>query len=416
MNLWDRFRQLYLLPEVLGISIRRELGTYTYTVCHIQRQQGQIASTYLSHGDGLPPLLTELEKYAKVPIALHIEGRGILMKEYLGTGIDEDRLPEMLPSYTSEDYHYASLEGETKTWVAFVQRSVIDEISEQLAPIQTRWCALYIGPFVLDALLPLLSPSENEPNRYELGRHLIYTTEDFTWSDYQYRGELTASKLIKVDGSGIQERYIAAYAVALNTLLLSTVDNSYALPIKSRIQCLHRIHDEHRFKINMVVTLVITFLVLLANMLILHSYEEKIEDLQSTHLALESSQIDIATLRQSVSYNDSLLHELGWSEINTKAFVLDQLGHALAGHEGLTIREIRINLPTKKQDDSELSRQSYVGISGVCDRMEALTQWISSLRQLNWVKSAELEQFTTDKESSSDEKSFYITIVPKPRD
>ncbi|WP_437921176.1 hypothetical protein [Sphingobacterium sp. LRF_L2] len=412
--MWNKVEELYGIREAIGLSCVIGVHGASYAACRLKREKDDIDILERKTFDAKEGLIRYLKTNKQLPVALHLQGRGILLKEMpvLEQIRQEDILP-VFPNYREGEYVFSYFAGRQKGWLALVRGTMLSELlsffwEEDLALVQ-----LYIGPFVADNILDQLN-SYNEHFSFD-GHHIVRSVEEKIWESYRYSAEERAAFTLKVQDTAIAEDYVQAYAAAFSLLMhrfLTRLDVDYPL-VNDRLE---EFRQQRKFKVNGLGLLLFFFVLLLINTVVYTHYSSAYEAMDSQHKENFSNANELEKLSEKAETNDSLLVALGWNGGLHKSWILNQLAGSLQGHQGVAWQSLSINPIASRRTGTtmgETDNRYKIQLTGTCETLNQLEGWTRNLSHQVWLSSVEISKFLDQNKPNSTLKDFVVTIVYK---
>src|SRR3546814_17368441 len=105
-----------------------------------------------------------------VPVAISINGKGIIHRMLPEDGVDENGLKTVLPNAKAEDFYVQQTEWEGATWLSVARREVVDKIVEQVEQLGVAVVCVALGPLATLLFTNYLAGGQAD-DAILLGRH-----------------------------------------------------------------------------------------------------------------------------------------------------------------------------------------------------------------------------------------------------
>jgi|GEM_PF-364847 len=409
-------RALYRIRKVIGISCTYTAAGAQYSICCLRQQGEKVDIVEHRHFERIDDVMTYCGQHADHSVSLHIQGKGILLKQVdnaLGNAWDERYLYDVFPNFSPDHYYYTVMHGEGLFWISIVQQQRVDELLTDFAQQAIPIVQLFVGPFVLSAILPQINLYEQH---YIFAGHAIRTTEEGEWVNYSYDEVQNQAKFsLKVADRPIQQMDIEAYATAFNTLLYGYVED-YALPVSQTRHNLEESMAKIRFKNNGLLLLGMTFLLLLVSMGMYQYYYQHNEQLRLSTMRQQDNVQDTEKRIQSMAKKEQLLVDLGWNGGVPKAWLLDQIALSLHAHKGIALTDVQINPAPERRRGGTATQQivdnrQKIRLQGHCVSLDGLNAWVRQLSNLGWVQRVQITRFTPSELYGDDSQVFTLDMT-----
>ncbi|PRD44967.1 hypothetical protein [Sphingobacterium haloxyli] len=406
-----RLEEWYAVKEVIGISCTLGSDETLFNICRLRRQGDSIDIIEQKPDVDKGELLRYMEGKKSLPISLHIQGRGILIKELDATEtLSVDQIRAVFPNYSEEAYVHSYLTGTERTWLALMRKELLEEMLESFWDSGLDVARVFIGPAVAANVLDQLNGYSG--NYLFDGHYIQRDNETKQWQSYRYEMGLKATYAIKVQGADIPERAVMAYAAAFSLLMHNFVADLHidVAIVNDRFDDLLQ---KLRFKTNGIVLLIVLFVLLIINTVMYMYYQDKYEALNYQTKENFSNASELEKLSTTVAENDALLLQLGWNGGLYKSWIINQLAKSLEGRKGIDWQKVEINPYTARRLGAtmgEVDNRYKISVSGICLTLGELERWVRTLGHKPWVEQVEISRFVDQNKPNAVGKDFVVTI------
>src|SRR5690606_35312903 len=187
-----RLQEWYNVKEVIGISCTLDAGKPTFNLCHLQRQGDSVDVIFQKSYADQTELFGYLEGKKSLPISLHMQGRGILVKQLAGVeAVTSEHILAVFPNYSEETYVYGYMAGTDGGWLALMRKELLEEILQSFWNMELNVVRVFIGPSVVENVLGQLNGYSGD---YLFdGHHIRRDNSTQQWQSYRYEMGLKAS-------------------------------------------------------------------------------------------------------------------------------------------------------------------------------------------------------------------------------
>lgn len=407
----QKIEQWYAFDEVIGLSCTLQAQTMVYNVCRIKRVKDAVELLDRKVCADWEELLLYLKAYRSVPIALQLQGKGILIKEMpLTPELAKEQIQAVFPNYNPADYAHSYFPGMQKAWLSLTRLDRVEGLLGNLREEGLQVLRLFIGPFVLENILDQLN---GYSGHFSFDGHQITRNMELQrWEDYRYAVEEKARFSTKIQGADIAENYLMAYAAAFSLLM-----DGFVEALHSEHAALDTQFDDFkqriRFKKNGLLLLGGFFILLLINTLLYTAYQGKYEAIDYQTKENFSNASEQLQLADKVRQNDSLLLALGWNGGLQKAWLLNQLAASLQGHLGIAWQSLSINPEEARRMGMVMAPQDNrfrIQLLGSCRTLNELEAWLRELRHRQWLEQVEISKFLDQNKPNSSQKDFVLNM------
>ncbi|MNK32655.1 hypothetical protein D3C87_511190 [compost metagenome] len=384
----NRIKAKYRLNNCIGISFRQEADSLSFRCCRVRLEKDNLEIEETWEAADWETL--EGKKIKDIPLILHLDARQILIKESLNNDLGDDQLKSIFPSYDSTRFYTAKLNGEGKSWIAFVRKDYISEILDRFVVLGYQIVSVFIGPFVLDNILAQINDYGTE---YTFDTHSIQLVgENKHWLNYRSGKEFTSRFALKIGDHPIKEQFLMAYAVAFSALMIGYV-NDYSLAIPHVNEQREIWLEKRKFKLNFIALAAILFLLLLINTFLFTHYYEQNQKLEGRVNTQQNTVKDLDKLEDQIRDNEHLLADLGWNGGISKAWLLDQIGYSIRQYAQIALTQIQINPQIKGLGSNIIQKPDQILIQGTSPTLEILNLWLRELKNNPWITKVSIEEY-----------------------
>jgi hypothetical protein len=400
----NRIKEKYRLNTCVGVSLRQDSAGLSIRCCKVKLEKDQLEIEDTWEVDDWE--LIANNKYKDTPVALHLDSRQILIKETAPMDLDEERLKSIFPSYDAERFYHGQLQGESKQWVAFVRKDYIVEMIDRFAVSGYQVIKVFIGPFVLDAILGQIN-SYGDAYTFD-GHSIRIGAENKQWQEYRYGQEFESRFALKIGDHPIKAQYVTAYATAFSTLMADYVPE-YGLLIPEVEEQRQSWLEKQKFNVNLLILGAVFFLLLLVNTFLFSHYYQENMALGDRVSNQQSTVQDLGKLEGGIKSNEQLLAELGWNGGVSKAWLLDQIGYSIRQFTQISLAQIQVNPQSKGLGNTVIQQADQIIIKGNSPTLEMLNLWLRELKNNPWIAKVSIEEYG-NKQQDETMDAFTIKI------
>lgn len=407
----DRIRILYDFNQAYGIAcFLDQNGSPKLSFSSLEREGDQLDVIENSCFNDWDSLFSFLKNKKLHPIAVQLQGRGILIKESKHKEVSLDSLLGIFPNYNEVDFFYFKFDGIDTSWICFVRKELVIDIVNLFKDNGFDICKLYLGPFVAENVLEQLNGYSGS---YCFDGHKIdKDIEKGLWEKYAYAPDEKAKFTIKLGTVEIKEQFVISYAAAFSMIMYRYVQDFSLLEAGIR-ENFQEARSKIRFMRSSFLALGIILLLLIVNIIIFSIYTQKSELLKMQHQERFTSQNELDQLENKGANQDSMLLSLGWNGGITKGFILRKIAESLSENDNVNLTKITINPPVDKrvansQDFSE--NLNKIMVFGECLGLNNLDSWLKRLRNSSWISKVEVVGFSENNEPNNKFKQFVVNL------
>ncbi|MGG5902626.1 hypothetical protein [Sphingobacterium daejeonense] len=412
MGILAKIKGLYELKESIGISIfLGPDGQCSFHLSYLKKTNDEIEILLNESFQSWDTLLEFLQDYKAIPMAIQLQGRGVLIKEIPKTEEITDKfLVDVFPNFTNEGYIFTTFKGFSNDWMSLIRKELYVDILEKFNSRGYPVLQVFLGPFVSENILELMN---GYSGKYKFAGHEISVdTTSGLWESYKFDPQEGRRFLLKIQGTEMKENYIIPYALAFSLLLQPYLED-YAVEDRDLVGELYEYRQKLKLKVNFIAFLSILLGLLLINALLFSHYNSKVEWMDSKSKEITLSQGELDRLNGRSMQNDSLLREMGWNSGIPKSWLINQLLSSLKGRDGLQIQRVDVNPALERRFSSKQNEKInpyLIKVSGSSLSLNQLENWTRALRNLPWVEQVEINRFVSRNDPRSNLMDFMLNM------
>ena len=321
----------------------------------------------------------------KLPLILLINGKGIIHKK---VNVNETDTPatllnKILPNANLDEFIIQQTPvNSNQVFVSVIRLNILTEIVEGLVKNKlTAIFGCFLGPFVVNALLPLMDSNLINNEHLIIANHRLQIREqqitDITGTEF-------AANNILIGNDTISQKTVIAFAGALTYFTGNQDDISNSALLNALKE---EFIQKQKFELRGWVALAATFIILKVNYFVFNNYWSKNNEMNSQLLLTQSALQRYDTLKTEFAQKKEFLEQNGLLENSRTSYYADNLAKDLPG----SIQWTSVNIhPLKKKkagDESEILQfeNKMIAVSGNCQRSTELNEWMKQVKKQNWV-------------------------------
>ncbi len=386
-------------------------GSYQLHLVLLKKQQSTLV-TVLQKKDILS--IAEIKQLIdpKVPLNVIINGKGIIHRKVHSNENDSANtlLNKLLPNANPEDFVIQKTPVNTEEAIVSVIRvNSLNELLQQFIDHQlTNISACFIGPFVVNNLLPLLDPALFDNEHLHINNFKLQVKEQQI-----HNIEVSSTPLpdqIRIGNDLLPCQLLIPFAAALTGFTGETQD-IVSSGLLNRLK--EEFQQKQKFELRSWSFLITIFLILIINYFVFNNYWSKNREMTAQLELTQAASQRYAKLRSDFDQKEGFLKENGLLESSRTSYFADQLAKELPSSLQLTGLNIH---PLKKkkagEEDHGFSFENKtILVSGNCQRNTELNEWMKKIKKLNWVNDVSLLNYK--QENAGEAGIFLIGITIK---
>lgn len=385
---------MYSHETFAGVELLQKQGGYCYNLCLLKKEKD--SAKILLQETGIPSLeqLKELIG-ANTPMFLGINSKGMLLKvlDHHPTSKIE-ALRAVFPSAQEEEFHLQQVESSTNSLLAVVRKDRVEPLVEEMQTAGLWVVNVFIGPFWMEEILPLLPSSVQE---LQVGQQLLLIEQQHIIGSS--KGEKAALGSFQVGEETVEEAGLLALSMAFLAITQPTIQG-LDMPIVQQQQ--KDFYYKKLFHYTGIAALSLFFMALLGNYLLFEHYHTQQQNL-SIEVGQQKSLLEQrAQLAKKYEDKKALLGDqlhLGQSK---SSYYADQLAATLPSTLQLTKLVLFPKIQTEDSYNSEEQLPYYdnktILVTGQCQASVFYNNWKRALEELDWVASIHNLSYQNNKE------------------
>ena len=334
---------------------------------------------------------------AKYPIILILNGKGIIHKKATISENDTTAtlLNKVLPNANLNEFIIQkTLINDAEAFISVIRANVFNDTIDQLTKNKiTSFAGCLLGPFIIEALLPLISLNAINNEQLTIGNFQIKIREqqivDVTTTDSNN------AKNLVIGEENVSQKLVVAFAAALSYF----TGNTHGVSNSETVDHLKEEFSEKRkFEFRGWVLLAATFLILIINYFIFNYYWSKSNDMNAKLISVESALTHYETLKVEFKQKKDFLEQNGLLENSRTSYYIDRLAQYLP--PSIQWTDVAINPLKKKnandQSDVLLFENKTITISGNCQNSNELNDWMKEIKKQNWISTVTMINYKQD--------------------
>lgn len=378
--------------QVIGITLEEEVTAYTFLL--IQKKRTNINIVKKETFTNLEELTSTLN--SKIPIILHIDGKGILNKKI---DFDNEQDVNWYKNIKLDTLSYTSSKNENVTFLSFTRKNLIDEWVTKFTTLQFQVLDVYVGSFVSSLLASVI-----DKKNITTSQLIIHFEENNLV--YFSRNESKDKKSYKIGDDVLESNYLPLYASVIHFLIpIDTIE-------KSKVDCLNI--EEYTFKkaFNYFGIFILAFylVLLLISYFGINYFSTKNAELNYRNVYSNQAFKKLEDLEKQKDNKLKILSETGLTSNKFLTFYAYEINNNTLS--GIQLSELKVNpleaetKPTKKV----LLLNKVILIYGQVQNEMVFNNWIENLKKMNWIKKFEITSIDTNKKNWM---QFQIKILVK---
>jgi len=337
----------------------------------------------------------------KTPICLVINGKGIIYRKINNINDETDVLNTILPNANKEDF---LVEHDNTNFVTIVRKETVENISDLFSNNGYFIVELFIGPYTVKTLYPLL---DYKSNILKTGFfNITFSNEEV--DSYENLKEEEYSNNILVSGESVENRAIIPFSACLHFILeqqYSTLSKIDKIQLSSSEFIYSRI-----FKLLGIGVLSFMFVLLLSNFMIFNHYKDKSNLLFTEAGYYKDLTLKHNSLKKEVEDKTIFFKKIGLVNSSKISYYCDIIALTMPDKISLKIMDIFPAQKKSSQSDPIQFEKEIINIIGITKNSKEVNLWINKLKEYKWVKDISLIDYSYNSTEGIAEFKIKITV------
>ncbi len=392
---WERWiPESYLTKSALcGVEcVIGETGTsFQYSFLQIKKKKIEI----VQEGSSTEPseILILAKKYSS-PIALAINGKGVIIKKIIFSENDslqlKDLLAQYLPAINVSDFYVQFYKNADYTGhVAVCRKEQINDLISLFVKDKTELVNVFIGPLICNSLALVASSY----NRLSTSTHRLELVNGFIDSVLPL-GNAEEESLV-IDDLKIPSSKIVSFAAGFGYFTKQMNYHSDNAELNSLL-------EQHIEKIKtrflLTVLIIVLFLVSAVNSVLFFQKFDESSIMEAELNLYESKNAQITQLLESYQKKKNLIEQAGIFDNKHMSVYADKIAASIP--DEILLRELYFNPEEGETEEDSLTNftENQLIIKGNCSKSSLVNEWINILKSQSFVKTVNLETFIYNSE------------------
>jgi hypothetical protein len=349
--------------------------------------------------DSLEDLSNQLP--GEIPVALVVNGKGVLHKKLQEQPSQAKILEAVLPSADPAEFYIDSIHYAGMTSCSIIRKNILDNLLIELGKKGFKIVSVSVGASSIQNLLPYL--------HFKYDPVLESNSFLFRLAD---KNELVEIRALPAEGKERQDKkeykigdqYIFStgllpFAAALSTLGRKglNIDNGVTNPHTEKILVEYKYYKYLKF--SLWTFLISIFTILLVNFFIYNHLFNRNLQRQTFKVALEEESLAKSKLHASMVVKENFIRQYGWARPSRLSLYADRIAGLVPVDAQLTgIKLYPVNNAGFGNDGNINIKKDTIQVTGICDDPTELNRFTNNLRNINDFKKVVIQSYLYKKE------------------
>ena len=340
---------------------------------------------------------------AETPIALTVNGRGILHKKITEASFTNNAevISNVLPNAKVADFYLQKIHSGKNVFVSVIRKDSFHKIAALFESHNLPVIYASCGPFIVADIVPFLEKNIDE---IAFSGYSLTLKNNFI-SDYKVDAEKKENSYLLGD-ERVSSTILSSYASAFHLLINSSNNGLDSDQIKAVAE---EFKNKMIFKIAGYSILCFFVGLMLLNYLIYNYYKSENSELSGRSQIYGGMVKEIEQLEKQVKEKEYFLKSAGWLSVPRTSFFADQIAGTIPS--SIKLSDIRINPLNNnqsKRQKKKIFQSDTIYVSGTCSNPTVLNPWMKELKSMEWVEEANNINYTHDHKTKAG--SFEVEI------
>jgi Tfp pilus assembly protein PilN len=408
--MWSHLnKRLTTLKRVAGVSLWITHEGYEASAIVLKQENGVVKIEKELNAVHFDDLLVELSEY-KLPVALHIDGRGILHRsvEKNADQSEQELINIVMPNAKAAEFNIQSYDDHEKKQISIIRKDLLQTMLDGFVAKTIDVIQVYMGPLVSSRICLATADPCNTLN--VKGWSLAFNEGQLVQIQQLVASAIDQKDLTLKGGEQLAARAIVPYAVALSCMIYRN-DAEFTF-YSSSIKNLRGDWEQKRlFRQSFKIALAGVFLILFINTIFFVQGNMRNEQLTFEVQSNEKVFSRLESLKQEIARKKKFIAETAWGDFPRAAFYADRLAASVP--ENVWLTEINIHPMDEKMlktDRKQLFKNKLIQIKGRSDNPIVINDWIKKLGDLDWIQKITNQEFEYSAHERTGIFSFHIQI------
>jgi hypothetical protein len=384
--------EITLLPEdqllINGVSLRIEKGEV------VKRMEFQYLRSY-------EELVKKIS--TKTPVAVIIQGKGVLQKKISSASAPDKVFEEALPNANPNEFFVEMAQFEHFSWLSIIRKDQLEKIIRQLQAFGFKLLSIGIGPGSIESIAPFIN---FEKERIVRGDHFGIAINQQSKIEDIVPASAMKHQADPKSEYNIGNQYVFASSVMAFSAATGLLSNDLAGSAGINNDILSKEREEYihfsYFVAGRWALMISVFLLLLINFLYYSYYFSKNSELQTSLEAFKMQFENSEKMQAAITSRQAFFNANGWSHSSRVSFFADRIAGLVPSSAVLTSMKINPLYNGFFSDGSgAVFKKDTIQIAGTCDDPTELNRFVNNLRNIDQFMTVSLLNYSYKKESAT---------------
>lgn len=383
----QKIHNVLLGNRFYGIELLFTDNGNEYYVTEIEKQKNNLSIQKEFSISNFEELNTVLDK--KYPIIISFTGQNIITKT---TSNEVGYRSKILFNANEDEFYWYELETDNNIFVSVARKETIDTQMD-LFKANGYSCIDYsLGPIPASIIHPLIN---NQPSEIHTNTHTLSFNNseinNITKND-------TKTDSYQISEDTINSQSITSFATVINYFFPNPTVSYDKIFLKESTD---EFKYQQAFKYVGIGALSFFLITLLISFFTLDYYQNELQEVQQ-ELSLQSSAYNqVLSLEEDKKNKKAILIDSGLNDTHFISFYVNEITKNIP--KKINLDQLDVFPVTKKIKNKQRIEflSSQITILGTADNNSVFSEWIQTLKKMNWIKNIEITDFEKEKRRNS---------------
>lgn len=338
------------------------------------------------------------------PVALAVNGRGILHRKLKEEGDEAYLLSQILPDAKVQDFYIQKYISGSQLFASVIRKATADTVFKEFLDSGIAVINLSLGPFSVGSILPFMQTTEDT---FKLGTYSL-TVQAGLLTEFVSNPNPEAENY-KIGEEELAGTYLIAYSSAVQLFFPAEVRTKVESAVIQHYSS--ELLAKKKFQLMGKGMLAFFFLIALLNYLLYSHLREDNSLLTESSNRYQQTLTEVTNLQKKIEEKEYFLKRAGWLSFPKASFYSDEIASTVPASVKLTALIVNpLNEKLSKKEKKQHFQSDTILVSGVCSSPVVLNPWMNELKSKDWIKGLTTVDYSFDhkKRTGSFELEIWI--------
>ncbi|MCK8479019.1 PilN domain-containing protein [Psychroserpens algicola] len=327
------------------------------------------------------------------PIFLVVNNEFIITKKIESNQVETLEILHLaFPNIKTYDFYYEILKQDNTHFVSICRKTHLDKLLENCTSNKLSIIDFSLGSLIITSISNLIPQNDI----HTANRHISKVNGQIKNIELL---ENLANTSYSFNDTELKNTELLAFSAALSLISKNQqLDSSFET---TQINLLTNYKEKRFFKQFLKIGLTCLFILLLGNFFLFNNYYNKVNQLRETSQVLTTSKNKVISLSDKVQKTQKMVEDVLKGNASKSSFYVDAVINSVPDAIILSKLNYQPLLKKIKADKVIENDTDIILISGTSSQNILVSNWISELESIDWIKQVEILSFEDNSKSSS---------------